>query len=1365
MSTRRWTSRISTAVVIAQGAWIAVDLAAGDGRRAAIGVAVMLLTVWGTTWSIAAGVIVALVFGAPGYAALGGVALAARAFLWFAPAFLRRVGDEAALAAAVRSMPHEVQLHLPADTVTTVGLLRSAAAVGSVRWRGLLRSVDLDDERWDGPDLPEPDGRGATWSLAASEAAAMAHHMARRLDRPVDVDLLAVCATAIPGGVADTLAELPPSEVFTKITDAHEQQLIDVMRSFVAAPEGAGWGRRLDSHRWGVPRELAFERSFGTPVLLARLLDLVSGAAAVVTVGGEVVRDGWRNRGQRRAKRAAVRATPAPPSTPAPPRSPSPGRISTALQPWSGWPRGARIGWLLIRPAATALAVVASALTMAWPLALATSVVVLVVRPCRRWWVGVLLVVLVAPLSLVVAGLLAMRAVATEVAIQVLGRGVSGGRQRGVRAAGAERIGSARSAAFHAEAPAARLDLSVRSDEGADELDLLDLSVSHLGRVWATGDPARGPGALRDVWNLWRGRTALDRSPDGGLFSRYVAEGLARGTLRALAAAGAAAVAWLVVDPDADVTRFDLPARALASLAAAALVIAGTKRSPGWFVATIGGVVMLFAAGEDRVLVLATAIGLAVGVTYAGRRVERWLATGRPPPMTRSLGLRETGLADRGWWAAAKAADDEERWGVAIHLYRSTAARVHERRPALAGAALGRAASLELQRGEVQLALEAADGAADLIERARPRSRASALAVASVLEVRHRLGQEVLLSSLEAAIHRLPARWREVDRANLVYVEALSAADRPKDALDVLDRTARRTMARMDMVGAAEAELALGEALLAAGCTDLVRTRVLRALEAFDRSTLDEVMFPARQRIVLVSGRTKLLEGRLALKDGDPGRVLELVAQAIARLPDQGSSRDRSHALILKGRAHADLGAMGPALDAIEDGVETIERHRRAFLSGEARGAAADVGRPVLRMAFEVLDRAQAADRSRSAVIAARLVEAMHQHSLAGLAAAGDVVDQLGASPDLDALHHLFSEAYRPRAVDLPSLARRAGGAHVVSYYVPGDGLAPYAYCVWMPPSGPPTLHLVQLDDPAAAEVVAACGDRARRHLAFDVDLRDPEAAVWRSLGRALLPPSLLAKLAEVDVSSPNHVVIVTDRELAAMPWPALVMPDGRPLLDVAAIQLVPTLEMLERRPALAAGAREVLVVGGPEVHLEDDFGLLDITRADGLGRLVSARGESGLQGVYVGRHGEGAGADQEVGLPDGSAVTLLSALETSWPPWTFFGSCVVGGLEQRAGVEPLGLAVSCLLRGAESVFAGVLSIDPGATDAIGGRTLAALAADVHPAEALRGAQLILRRTLEAEDGLEAWINRWAGLVCISIAAPTTVTLSREALS
>jgi hypothetical protein len=90
------------------------------------------------------------------------------------------------------------------------------------------------------------------------------------------------------------------------------------------------------------------------------------------------------------------------------------------------------------------------------------------------------------------------------------------------------------------------------------------------------------------------------------------------------------------------------------------------------------------------------------------------------------------------------------------------------------------------------------------------------------------------------------------------------------------------------------------------------------------------------------------------------------------------------------------------------------------------------------------------------------------------------------------------------------------------------------------------------------------------------------------------------------------------------------------------------------------------------------------------------------------------------------------------------FASCLVGRIDHTLGAEPLGLPISCVLGGADTVVGGVVEVGYTA-GALAARVALRLSRGAHPAAALRAEQL-----RQLERGARAPLTAWAGLICIS---------------
>jgi hypothetical protein len=85
-----------------------------------------------------------------------------------------------------------------------------------------------------------------------------------------------------------------------------------------------------------------------------------------------------------------------------------------------------------------------------------------------------------------------------------------------------------------------------------------------------------------------------------------------------------------------------------------------------------------------------------------------------------------------------------------------------------------------------------------------------------------------------------------------------------------------------------------------------------------------------------------------------------------------------------------------------------------------------------------------------------------------------------------------------------------------------------------------------------------------------------------------------------------------------------------------------------------------------------------------------------------------------------------------------------VGRIDHTLGSEPLGLPISCVIGGADTVIGGVIEVGY-TSGALAARVAVRLSHGAHPAAALRTEQL-----RQLDRGARAPLTAWAGLTCIS---------------
>jgi tetratricopeptide (TPR) repeat protein len=1401
MSTRS-RARLRSLAVLGEAVWAVVALTRGDPRSAAVAAGAAALLMRHDLLTTAFAAAVAALLGEWSVAAIAIVpttlaSLAASiAFISTSPP------DMNALALGVDALPTELRQALDDDTrtLTTVGMVTFARNLASTRWAELLRDGASEDP-WDGP-LVDPRPASGAATLFAAEACSLARLAAEHFDSSVDVHLLAACALAIADSAAQELAKGGPADALVAITGAHELQVVRLLVAFARQPTGSDTRRRVQLQDFpGVPRELRF-RLKPREILVLKVIDKSSGVLAVgwVIVSAPVaamkalrriptrvrrMSTPWSEvaRAGRRTRRESNLTAPLLPPTDAP------------VRPWSGWSTTAKWLWLGVRPACT-LAVIGVAFA-ALPLteAIVVALGATIVRPLSRQWAGVTLAAGLLPVSPLVSALLTARVFVTEVALQLCGRGARDLRER--RRQGLNAAREARRALANVDPVSVILERlnnrngRLAANESPVPFDnVIELAVS----TWCESDVVallRLPRSTVAVLGSAR-RTTGSLSLTYGVGRLARIDRLSSSALRFAGVVGASvAVSVFVNHAPVSIGSFTCSAKLIAGTLAAWIALGATARRVSTVRVIAGVVVAVVLLGSTAVIVAASL--LVVVPVRRGRTVLGSAILNRRAARVRSLGIRETGIRWHGRWDAATIAAREDMPGIAIALYREIAADCSESRPTLAAVALARTAVLELGRGRVDQALVAADQAeVRLGTTLGHQSRTRALASVSVGEVQFALGQDVL-SFMPSAVARLPPSWPETARASAVCADALVRAGRAEDALALLSR-ARGARSGLDFIWLLESEVAVANVLTEAGRSAAAIERlegISRLLESLPNRAGSRAY---EVRLVAASGRAAMLHASLELEGGDPDRAVALLERAVTRL-EVAPVALRAAARVAHGAALAATGSFEGAVSAVERGVALIEAQRRQITRGEARSQAIRSEAALYRSAFATLRRAEDAGVDLAGEIAARLIEALHQSALARTlrerhlhlgANAASLMEQVAAyeralpadatNGDNDradssaeqesrfaslrrdlgaALSDQFARAYLPDEFDLAAVRDQLRSAHVLSYYLPQDGSWPDGFCVWIPPSGKPCVHEIRAahDNEAVAllEFLSGADEQA---ITPECLLRPVAAAgeLWSRLGSMLLPPGLRAELLLWSELEPMHLLIVPDRAVARVPFAALLLDDGRMLVEVASTQLVPSLELVDATESFMR-RRDVLFHGDPRVVALEESGL-PIVRPNITGRLVVAATRTAIDdalkhghlgGAYFATHGFGQGLEQYVELGDRSRLSAASALSLTWPAWVVLASCFVGAVEHRTGAEPLGFPIGCLLGGASSVIGGVIEVGGTAADRIARITIEALDAGERPAGALRRAQLALKARP---------VNDWAAFCCISRVRP-----------
>lgn len=283
MSATPWPTRVAFVIYLASLAALAAvaALAALDGRLGEATLAALCLTVGAVRPRVDA-------FAAPGVALLGAwlvgalafaVALAAIASSYAAPSITRRrPTDVAALSTLVTAVPEDVVYAarvVGAEAPLSTWHLVSLAARGDpALWRPAL-GRDPGPAAWDGPVLELGEAGAVTQFFA--EAAGLGAEIARRRERELDRDLLALAACVTPLSAAEEWSD-DIETVAEQILEAPLFELVACQAAFSNTTAGRDLTRRVEILSWAnllsiEDRERVFELEVGVvPRLLRTLL-------------------------------------------------------------------------------------------------------------------------------------------------------------------------------------------------------------------------------------------------------------------------------------------------------------------------------------------------------------------------------------------------------------------------------------------------------------------------------------------------------------------------------------------------------------------------------------------------------------------------------------------------------------------------------------------------------------------------------------------------------------------------------------------------------------------------------------------------------------------------------------------------------------------------------------------------------------------------------------------------------------------------------------------------------------------------------------------------------------------------------------
>jgi CHAT domain/PDZ domain/Clp amino terminal domain, pathogenicity island component len=374
--------------------------------------------------------------------------------------------------------------------------------------------------------------------------------------------------------------------------------------------------------------------------------------------------------------------------------------------------------------------------------------------------------------------------------------------------------------------------------------------------------------------------------------------------------------------------------------------------------------------------------------------------------------------------------------------------------------------------------------------------------------------------------------------------------------------------------------------------------------------------------------------------------------------------------------------------------------------------------------------------------------------------------------------------AFLAESTDVGAVLRRLGDRNAIIYHCWRDEDGWVIHGVLVSGQHAMRIHQTRLDATPASEDVARWmtpagaldvldeGDGELAEWLFSTSLADE---LWNEIAQALLPSSWRDVLCQADGAGPTDLLIVPDGPIGSLPLAALPVKDGMPLVDFAAVALVPALSML----GLPDGQHDRVPGTAPTavVHLDDrKNGLAQVVREAEHWRAAAQRmqvietaDQASLEAALNGRsrpditaistHGTSGAAlgdpasrafGTTVYLRDGSVLSAEAALRLSWPATVILGACWVSAATLQAGREPFSFPLACLLRGASTVIGGVAPIPDDETADVLCRIIDDLDRTADALSLLRGAQRSMRRHGPV-SGLS--VVQVAGLTCWTTAA------------
>ncbi len=344
-----------------------------------------------------------------------------------------------------------------------------------------------------------------------------------------------------------------------------------------------------------------------------------------------------------------------------------------------------------------------------------------------------------------------------------------------------------------------------------------------------------------------------------------------------------------------------------------------------------------------------------------------------------------------------------------------------------------------------------------------------------------------------------------------------------------------------------------------------------------------------------------------------------------------------------------------------------------------------------------------------------------------------------------------FARAFCPERPDVDSIRATlsSNGAHALIYDLAASEGSYQGHVVWAQPGGEVVAETVSIEAATAQFLSSFLADVAR---GGGRSSWLPAREAWSDLAKALLPEELRAACLDAALSGePLDLVVVPDEICWSLPFGALALGLGTPLLAGTILRVVPTLGTYETLldPAAPPAQTGGLAHLDPTLDTEREAGALKslqppygpVTWASERQELYEllARGQGPYLLAFGAQGGSSSGLRQSLHLADGTSLSAEALLELRLPPVTSLGSCLA------AGHAPLCLAVACLTRGTRCLISPLFATDDPAAGAILSEAYRNLAFSATPAEALRAAQLAY-----LADHPHAPPAIWASLVAIA---------------